>query len=228
MHPSMNAQLAEKTEAPVYNTAKYSLKEELANTLTHALGTVMGVIGLIAMLTKGWPQLSSIQITGVTLYGASIILLFLCSTLYHGVQSPYLKKQLKVADHCAIFLLIAGTYTPLVLISLQHADVNWVLISIWLLALGGIIFKVFFTGRFQWLSLSLYLLMGWLCMFVVDDLVTSLNQLGFNLLLSGGLLYSLGIIFYVGKKIPYNHAIWHLFVLGGAFCHFFCIYLAVL
>ncbi|WP_299810246.1 hemolysin III family protein [uncultured Shewanella sp.] len=208
--------------------ATYCDKEEMANSISHGLGVVIGIVGLILCLLKGYDHLSFIQLTGVVVYCASIILLFLCSTLYHSATSPLLKHKLKIADHCAIYLLIAGTYTPLMLITLTSSDADWVLMAIWSLAIGGILFKTLFIGRFKAFSLVLYLLMGWLCVTVMKELIANMSDLGFNLLLAGGLFYSLGVIFYVAKRIPFNHAIWHLFVLGGAICHFLCIYLTVI
>ncbi len=210
------------------NISAYSLSEEIANSISHGLGVVAGVVGLIFMLLKGIDHLSSIQLTGVVIYGASLILLFLSSTLYHSVTHRGWKHKLKIVDHCAIYCLIAGTYTPLMLISLQGDLSTIILTAIWSLAIGGILFKTLFIHRFKKLSLVLYLAMGWLCMTVIGDLTAAMSPLGFNLLLLGGLFYTLGVIFYVGKRIPYNHAIWHLFVLAGAMSHFFCIYLTVI
>lgn len=207
---------------------EYSLNEEIANSISHSLGVIAGVVGLILMLLKGAGHLSSIQLTGVIIYGASIIVLFLCSTLYHSVTNSRWKHKLKIADHCAIYCLIAGTYTPLMLISLQGTQSTVILTAIWSLAIGGILFKTLFIHKFKKLSLGLYLIMGWLCVTVIGDLTASMTELGFNLLILGGLFYTLGVIFYVGKRIPFNHAIWHLFVLAGAMSHFICIYLTVI
>lgn len=216
----------------VVTNASYSVKEELANSVSHGLGVVAGVVGLIMCILKGYEHLSFVQMAGVIVYCASIILLFLCSTLYHSATDIVLKHKLKVADHCAIYLLIAGTYTPLMLISLNsetgNENANLVLIAIWSLAVGGILFKTLFINRFKVFSLLLYLAMGWLCVTVMKELIAGMSPLGFNLLIIGGLFYSLGVIFYVAKRIPYNHAIWHLFVLGGAISHFLCIYLTVI
>ena len=210
------------------NISGYSLSEEIANSISHGLGVIAGVVGLIFMLLKGADHLTNIQLTGVIIYGVSLILLFLSSTLYHSVTHVGWKHKLKIADHCAIYCLIAGTYTPLMLISLQGQLSTIILTAIWSLAIGGILFKTLFIHRFKKLSLVLYLAMGWLCMTVIGDLTAAMSPLGFNLLLLGGLFYTLGVIFYVGKRIPYNHAIWHLFVLAGAMSHFFCIYLTVI
>lgn len=207
---------------------EYSLNEEIANSISHSLGVIAGVVGLILMLVKGVGHLYNTQLTGVIIYGASIIVLFLCSTLYHSVTNRRWKHKLKIADHCAIYCLIAGTYTPLMLISLQGTQSTVILTAIWSLAIGGILFKTLFIHKFKKLSLVLYLAMGWLCVTVIGDLTASMTELGFNLLILGGLFYTLGVIFYVGKRIPFNHAIWHLFVLGGAMSHFLCIYLTVI
>ncbi|MCG9731805.1 hemolysin III family protein [Shewanella sp. Isolate13] len=214
--------------AKQFTAASYCVNEERANSISHGIGVVAGIIGLILCLLKGYDHLSFIQLTGVVVYCCSIILLFLCSTLYHSATSPLLKHRLKIADHCAIYLLIAGTYTPLMLITLNSSDADLVLMAIWSLAIGGILFKTLFIGRFKAFSLVLYLVMGWLCVTVMQELIANMSDLGFNLLLAGGLFYSLGVIFYVAKRIPFNHAIWHLFVLGGAFCHFLCVYLTVI
>ncbi|MEZ9822760.1 hemolysin III family protein [Shewanella sp. 10N.286.45.A1] len=228
--PSQESTLPPK--ANMVTNASYSVKEELANSLSHGVGVVAGVIGLIMCIIKGYEHLTLVQMVGVIVYCASIILLFLCSTLYHSATDIVLKHKLKVADHCAIYLLIAGTYTPLMLISLNsetgNENADLVLIAIWSLAVGGILFKTLFINRFKVFSLVLYLAMGWLCVTVMKELIAGMSPLGFNLLIIGGLFYSLGVIFYVAKRIPYNHAIWHLFVLGGAISHFLCIYLTVI
>ncbi len=216
-----------KTGKPL-NTSGYTLSEEIANSLSHGLGVIAGVIGLFLMLQKGGDHLSLTQLTGVVIYGLSFIILFLSSTLYHSVSNPPLKHKLKIADHCAIYLLIAGTYTPLMLISLQGKLSTIILTAIWTLAIAGILFKTLFIHRFKKLSLVLYLVMGWLCMTVIGDLTAAMSDLGFQLLLMGGVFYTLGVVFYVGKRIPYNHAIWHLFVLAGALSHFGCVYLTVI
>lgn len=221
------------TEQPntVKNPVKsgsYSIKEEIANSVSHGLGVIAGIVALVLMLLKGQDHLTPIQLTGVTIYGASIIVLFLCSTLYHSVSHSGWKHKLKIADHCAIYCLIAGTYTPLMLISLQGTQSIVILTAIWSLAIGGILFKTLFIHKFKKLSLVLYLAMGWLCVTVMGDLTAAMSEVGFNLLILGGLFYTLGVVFYVGKRIPFNHAIWHLFVLGGAMSHFLCIYLTVI
>lgn len=227
----MSSQSVVEQQNPANIPAKsgpYSIKEEIANSVSHGLGVIAGIAALVLMLLKGQDHLTPIQLTGVAIYGASIIVLFLCSTLYHSVSHSGWKHKLKIADHCAIYCLIAGTYTPLMLISLQGTQSIVILTAIWSLAIGGILFKTLFIHKFKKLSLVLYLAMGWLCVTVMGDLTAAMSELGFNLLILGGLFYTLGVVFYVGKRIPFNHAIWHLFVLGGAMSHFMCIYLTVI
>ncbi|MCS6134260.1 hemolysin III family protein [Shewanella baltica] len=227
----MSSQSVIEQQNPAKTPAKsgpYSIKEEIANSVSHGLGVIAGIVALVLMLLKGQDHLTTIQLTGVAIYGASIIVLFLCSTLYHSVSHSGWKHKLKIADHCAIYCLIAGTYTPLMLISLQGTQSIVILTAIWSLAIGGILFKTLFIHKFKKLSLVLYLAMGWLCVTVMGDLTAAMSELGFNLLILGGLFYTLGVVFYVGKRIPFNHAIWHLFVLGGAMSHFLCIYLTVI
>lgn len=158
---------------------------------------------------------------------SSIILLFLASTLYHSITTEKTKRLLKTLDHCAIYLLIAGSYTPFLLVGLRTPLAMGLMAVIWGIALVGIIMKIAFVYRFKRLSLFIYLAMGWLSLIVVYQLAMNIEMGGLVLLALGGVIYSLGVIFYVAKRIPYNHAIWHLFVLAGCACHFFAIYLYV-
>ncbi|MDD9156178.1 hemolysin III family protein [Aliivibrio sp. S4TY2] len=206
-------------------SATYSKKEELANSLSHALGMVFGVVALILLLVKAnAADADWLTIASMSVYGASIILLFLASTLYHSIAAPKAKRLLKTLDHCAIFLLIAGSYTPYLLVSLRTPLAYWLMGVIWAIALIGIIGKIVFVYRFKKLSLITYLIMGWLSVIAVYQLVIHIDINGVILLGLGGVIYSLGVIFYVAKKIPYNHAIWHLFVLGGCITQFLSIY----
>lgn len=203
----------------------YSKKEELANSLSHALGMIFGVIALILLLVKANSvDADWLTITSMSVYGTSIILLFLASTLYHSIAAPKAKRVLKTLDHCAIFLLIAGSYTPYLLVGLRTPLAYWLMGVIWAIALIGIIGKIIFVYRFKKLSLITYLIMGWLSVIAVYQLVIHIDINGVILLGLGGVIYSLGVIFYVAKKIPYNHAIWHLFVLGGCITQFLSIY----
>ena len=207
---------------------EYSVKEEIANTVTHALGMVMGIVGLILLLVKAIDRnADALTITSMSVYGGSMIVLFLASTLYHAIPHQKAKKALKTFDHCAIYLLIAGSYTPFLLVSLRTPLAIGLMIVIWSIALIGIIMKLAFVYRFKRLSLVTYLLMGWLSLVVIYQLALNLDIGGLTLLAVGGVIYTLGVIFYVAKRIPFNHAIWHGFVLAGCACHFFAIYLYV-
>jgi hemolysin III len=160
----------------------------------------------------------------MSLYGGSMITLFLASTLYHSIPHPSSKRWLKTFDHCAIFVLIAGSYTPFMLVSLRTPLAIGLMAVVWALAVIGIIMKLFFVYRFKRASLITYLVMGWLSLIVIYQLAMHLDSSGLILLAVGGAIYTLGVVFYANKRIPYNHTIWHLFVLGGAACHFFAVY----
>ncbi|MFA0148899.1 PAQR family membrane homeostasis protein TrhA [Vibrio lentus] len=210
------------------SASEYSDIEERANAITHGLGVVLGVVGLILLLIRAFDyQADMLTITSMTVYGSSIILLFLASTLYHSITTEKTKRLLKTLDHCAIYLLIAGSYTPFLLVGLRTTLAMGLMAVIWGIALVGIIMKIAFVYRFKRLSLFIYLAMGWLSLIVVYQLAMNIDIGGLVLLAVGGVIYSLGVIFYVAKRIPYNHAIWHLFVLAGCACHFFAIYLYV-
>lgn len=199
--------------------APYSPREELANAITHGVGFFVAFAALIYMINVTPLEYSVRQKTGIVVYGISLMLMFLLSTLYHAVSHPKAKRVLKHFDHCAIYLLIAGTYTPMLTIALQSTLSEVVLIIVWVMALLGVIFKAFFAGRFKRFSVATYLLMGWLSVVVIYQLYQVLEIAGLLLLLAGGGAYSLGVIFYVNKRIPFNHAIWHCFVIVGALCH---------
>ncbi|PRD15628.1 PAQR family membrane homeostasis protein TrhA [Pantoea coffeiphila] len=210
-------------------TRGYSLAEEIANSISHGVGCLFGIIGLVLLLTQAIEsRAGALAITSYSLYGGSMILLFLASTLYHAIPHQRAKYWLKKLDHSAIYLLIAGTYTPFLLVGLKSSLAHGLMVVIWSLALAGIVFKLAFAHRFEALSLVTYLLMGWLSLIVIYQMVTKLPAGSVWLLAAGGVIYSLGVIFYVAKRIPYNHAIWHGFVLGGSLCHFFAIYLYVM
>ncbi|MDN3679320.1 hemolysin III family protein [Vibrio tapetis subsp. quintayensis] len=206
----------------------YSKKEELANTITHGVGLLASVIGLVLMLVKSFSyQADMLTFFSMTAYGSSMILLYLASTLYHANTKPSAQRWLKTFDHCAIYLLIAGSYTPFLLVGLRTPLAIGLMGVIWLIALVGIIGKVVFIYRFERLSLYSYLSMGWLSLVVIYQLAITIDIGGLVLLALGGVVYSLGVIFYANDRIPYNHAIWHGFVLAGSACHFFAIYLFV-
>ncbi len=184
---------------------------------------LLGIAGLVLLLIKGWGQ-GTQALVSYSLYGGSLVLLYLASTLYHSMAEGKARRWCKVFDHCAIYLLIAGTYTPFLLVALDTPLARGLMVVIWGLALAGVVFKLIFINRFKKLSLFTYLMLGWLSLVVIYQLYIHLAGEGLLLLAAGGLVYSLGVIFYVAKRIPYNHAIWHLFVLGGSICHFMAIY----
>ena len=207
--------------------------EELANTLSHALGALLSVLGLTYLLVKTLfgEQASGInvfQLLSVIIFGLSLIALYSASTLYHAARCPNKKNTFKMWDHCAIYLLIAGTYTPFLLISMRDS-VGWHFFAIiWGIALFGILPKLKFKHRFHLLRVATYVLMGWLVVLSYDELQAALPSMGLNLLIAGGLVYTLGVFFYLNTRLPYSHAIWHLFVLGGSVCHYLSIYYYVL
>lgn len=206
----------------------YSLAEEIANSISHGIGLVFGIVGLVLLLIQAVDtRAGATAITSYSLYGGSMILLFLASTLYHAIPHARIKPVLKKFDHCAIYLLIAGTYTPFLLVGLRSPLAHTLMVIIWSLALAGILFKLTIAHRFKVLSLVTYLAMGWLSLLVVYQLAMRIAPGGVTLLAAGGVVYSLGVIFYVCRRIPFNHAIWHGFVLGGSVCHFLAIYFYV-
>lgn len=205
--------------------SKYK-KEELLNTISHGLGILLGIIGFFLLLKKSADK-SNFAVLGIYIYSFSIILLYSASTLYHAIARPSVKKKFRILDHISIYFLIAGTYTPVALITLVNGN-GWLIFAIvWGIALFGAILKLFFTGKYEILSLLLYLVMGWLIVFDFSSLMDATSASGIKLLMLGGAFYTLGILFYAIKKIPYNHFIWHLFVLGGSISHWFFIYIDV-
>lgn len=205
----------------------YSKKEELWNSISHALGIVLGVVGLIILLVYD-SEKTAYSTMSILFYTFSIILLYSASTLYHAISHIKWKPVLRTLDHISIYFLIAGTYTPVALISLEHES-GWALFwTVWIIAAVGTFLKIFFTGKFEILSLLLYLVMGWLILFDISTLTEVQSTLGLTLLGVGGLMYTVGILFYVVRKIPYNHTIWHFFVLAGSIFHFFFILVDVI
>jgi hemolysin III len=202
---------------------KFSFREELAHGISHGIGAGLSIAGLIVLLVTAISYGNVWHVISAAIYGSSLILLYLASTLYHLFSSPGIKKFFQKLDHTMIYVLIAGTYTPLTLITLRGAW-GWTLFGlVWGMALCGLVLELFVKKRIQWASLTLYLGMGWLMVIAINPLVGSLATGGLILLLSGGLFYTFGIIFYVWKKLSYHHAIWHLFVMAGSGTHFFAI-----
>ncbi|WP_223846204.1 PAQR family membrane homeostasis protein TrhA [Wenzhouxiangella sp. AB-CW3] len=195
-------------------------REEIANTLTHGIGVILAIGGGAALITLAAIYAGAREVVSVSVFVASLVLLYSASTLYHAARHPRVRSRLKVLDHCAIFLLIAGTYTPFTVVALQGSW-GWSLFGvIWGMALLGIIFKLFFTGRFKALSTATYVGMGWLVLVAFVPLVQALTPAALAWLIAGGILYTAGTVFYHNERIPYSHAVWHLFVLGGSICHF--------
>jgi len=203
--------------------SQYSLGEEIANSITHAIATGLSIAALAVLIVSAATAGDAWHIVSFSIFGSSLILLYLASTLYHSIPAPRAKRILKTLDHSAIFLLIAGTYTPFMLTSLRGA-VGWTIFGVvWGLAVAGVVLKCCFVYRFKRLSLAIYLGMGWLCVLVMREMYASLSRASLTFLALGGLAYTLGVVFYVWKRLPYNHAIWHLFVVAGSVLHFFSV-----
>ncbi|TNJ42147.1 hemolysin III family protein [Tamlana fucoidanivorans] len=201
--------------------------EEKLNTWTHVFGVFFGIIALILLMLKASLK-TDLSLFSVVVYGISIVVLFTASTLYHAVHNLRLKHYFRIVDHISIYFLIAGTYTPVLLVSLIDSK-GWLLFwVVWGIAAFGVVLKLFFTGKFELFSTLLYLFMGWLIVFDFSNLSGVIGSQGILLLFAGGLAYTVGIIFYAIQRIPYNHVIWHVFVLAGAVFHFFMIYCYVL
>jgi hemolysin III len=205
----------------------YTPAEEQANVLTHGIGLALSVAGLAVLVTLTGLRGGVWEVTSTAIFGATLVLLYTSSTLYHCFRAEQVKRFLRKIDHAAIFLLIAGTYTPFLLVNLR-GPWGWSLFGvIWALAITGVVLKFWFTGRAKVLSTLLYLAMGWLVVIAINPLRQSVAPAGLWLLLAGGLSYTLGTVFYLWRRLPYHHAVWHLFVLGGSVCHFFAVFVAV-
>jgi hemolysin III len=205
----------------------YSKREEFYNVITHGLGIILAIIAFIILLLFDHEK-SPYSKLGIALYTFSMLFLYLASTLYHAISHLKWKRILRKMDHIGIYLLIAGTYTPVTLISLVNRN-GWLLfVIVWGIALLGTVLKIFFTGKYEKISLLLYLAMGWLIIFDIKNVIELQSSLGLTFLALGGLFYTFGTIFYAMEKIPYNHAIWHCFVLGGSVSHFLFIFLDVI
>jgi hemolysin III len=203
---------------------RYTVAEEIANSVTHGLGLAAAVAGtaFLVVLTAtngdGW------QLASSAVYGTTLIALYLASTLYHAFRRPEVKRVLRIVDHCAIYLLIAGTYTPFALVVLRDGWWGWALFAaVWSLTVAGVVFKIFFTGRLNGLSTAIYVLMGWMCVLVAKPLVETLTVEALVWITAGGVAYTAGILFYHNRRIPYSHAVWHLFVIAGSAFHFLAI-----
>ena len=202
--------------------------EEVMNAVTHGIGALLSVAGLVLLTVLAYLHGDIWHIVSFSIYGTTLVLLYLASTLYHSFTNERIKRIFKILDHSAIYLLIAGTYTPFTLVPL-HGVLGWTVFGVvWGLAMIGIVLKIFFAGRFNIISTLCYLGMGWFIVFAIKPLIATVPALGMTWLLVGGLFYTLGSIFYLWKKIPYNHAIWHLFVLAGSISHFIAVFFYIL
>ena len=205
----------------------YSPLEEKINVYSHALGFLVSFIGAMFLIRKACLFGDLMQQISFSIYGLSMMTLFAASTLYHHASDPHRRARLRIFDHAAIYVLIAGTYTPFCLVTLPEKTGLIVFAVVWGFALVGIGIKLFFTGRFSVLSTLMYLFMGWMVIFIIKPLVQNLDIQGLYWLLSGGLAYTIGAILYSIKKVPFNHACFHILVLIGSFCHYMGIYLYV-
>lgn len=220
----------QSTEELIDTIHEYSIGHEIANAVTHGIGGGLSIAGLSILLTMAVLYGDVWHIVSSAIYGATLILLYLASTLYHGIYHTATKRIFKVIDHASIYLLIAGTYTPFTLVSLrEHSEWGWTLfLVVWILAFAGVLLLLLFPGKYSGARVVVYILMGWLAIFVVKDIRTAIGIGGISWLVAGGLSYTVGVIFYLWDSLPFNHAIWHLFVLSGSLCHFFAILFYVL
>lgn len=206
-----------------FDARRQAIREEVACAITHGAGLLLAVAAVPVLITLAVLNGSMLHVTAFSLYGSTLVLLYAASTLYHAFREPRVKRVLRIVDHAAIYLLIAGTYTPVALVSLDGPISYALLGGIWTLAFIGIVFKAFFFGRFVRLSVVFYLAMGWMAVLVLEPVLAALPLAACLWLLAGGLFYTGGVVFFAWERLPYNHAVWHLFVLGGSICHFLAI-----
>jgi len=214
--------------------ASYSLGEEIANSVTHGIGVAFGIVALTLLIVYGVLRGDSWSLGGGIAFGITLVLLYTGSTLYHSIPFPRARHVLKIVDHSAIYLLIAGTYTPFCIVTLRDVTVGpvqhagwWLFTVVWTLAAVGIATEAFWAYRPRWLSVVVYLGMGWLVTIMFKPLLAALPAQGLWLLVAGGLAYTGGTVFYAVKRVPYFHMVWHLFVLAGSICHFLAVLLYV-
>ncbi|TXD51839.1 MULTISPECIES: PAQR family membrane homeostasis protein TrhA [unclassified Polaribacter] len=202
----------------------YSVKEEKLNVISHGLGLALSAVAFPFLIIKSLNYGDFWQSASFVIYGLSMLILYAASTFYHAAKNPKKRRKLNILDHAAIYVLIAGSYSPFCLVGL-NSNLGWYMfLFVWFFALTGIILKLFFTGKFGKISTAMYLLMGWQVMFFIKPLMESISASGFQFLIAGGVFYSIGAVLYSIKKMPYNHAIFHVFVLLGSGSHFMAIY----
>ncbi len=205
----------------------YTLKQELANSISHGFGILFGIVCMPILIATAAQTGSKAAVAGTAIYGFSFIMVYTFSTLYHGFQQPEVKRVMKIIDHISIYFLIAGSYTPFVLLFVNNTTGLVLLSLLWTLTFAGMIIKIYHTGKYEKLSTAVYVLMGWMLIPVADTFFARLSQPVIALIVAGGLLYSIGVIFYVWRRVTYHHVVWHLFVLAGSICHYAAILMAV-
>lgn len=211
-----------------YDLARYTLREEIANAGTHGAGFVLSIIGLIAMVRYAVLYGDALHVVAVAVFGATLVTAYFSSTLYHIVTHPRQKHLCRLCDHACIYFLIAGTYTPFTM-GMMRNGWGWALFGIvWALAVSGVVFKFISSHRFKNATVVIYLAMGWLAIVAVKPVIEAMPPGCFTWVVLGGLMYTGGVVFYLWRKLPYNHAIWHLFVMAGSFSHFVAVYWYVL
>jgi len=208
-------------------TARYSFGEEVANSVTHAVGWLLSMCGLAILVTFAAVTGGALRVVSCAVFGATLVTLYSASTLYHALPSERAKRVFRVLDHSAIFILIAGTYTPLSLVAVGGSW-GWSLFGVvWALAAIGVLLNTIAHGRWRWLSITLYISMGWLVVIAIRPLVAAVSTGVLVLIVTGGLAYTLGLAFYGWRRLPYSHAVWHLFVLAGSVLHYLAVLFAV-
>jgi len=206
----------------------YTPIEEKVNIISHAIGLILSIVALILLVTRAILHGDVWHIVSFSIFGSSLIILYAASTFYHSAKKPELRNRLKIIDHASIYVLIAGTYTPFTLVTL-NGTIGWIIFGTsWGLALTGIILKIFFTGKYNLISTIMYVLMGWVIVFALKPLINNLPFEGFLWLLAGGISYTIGAVLYGIKKLKFNHAIFHMLVLNGSFCQFMSVFFYVL
>ena len=204
--------------------SQYTQREESANVLTHGIGFILSFAGIVLLSLKALKDGDQWHLVSYIIFGMSLLIMFSSSTLYHLVHNQNAKKKLRKLDHSAIYVLIAGTYTPFLLTNLRGTT-GWIMFAVvWIFAIVGIIIKLATQIRSKWVSAVIYLVMGWLAVFIAKSMISNLPAVSIFYLALGGLFYTFGVVFYVWKNLPYHHAIWHLFVLGGSISHFLSVY----
>jgi hemolysin III len=201
-----------------------TMGEAIANSVSHGIGMLLSIAGLVILIVWAAGSGSGWHLVSFSIFGGTLILLYLASTLYHSLPMPRVKQAFKIIDHSAIFLLIAGTYTPFILVHLR-GPWGWSILGIiWALAILGILMKVFYISKFRKISVALYVFMGWLGIIAFKEILTHLPSLSLTLLILGGVSYTAGLTFYGWRRLPYHHAVWHIFVIGGSISHYLAVW----